>query len=254
MPNNPVAAILATLTLFSLSASAQQRGGGSPLSNAAMPNSSGLQANQPLGAGGSFRPNNSSIGQPLGLSQPRAGFNSNPFAEARTDPQAQGRAGTGQSGQQGFNGANGQFQGQGGAGAGRQGRQGRQGQLGQQGRAGLPGQFGRGAGIAGAGAGINRSGMGARGGSGGQVRRAQAHIRLEFEPVAVPSAEIVRSTDLVLGPQTIPGGQGLEIRVAEGRATLTGTVRTRREADLAAAILSLEPGVRAVDNQLVVEP
>lgn len=203
-----------------------QRGGAS-MGASAMPNSFGLQTNSPLGAGGSFRPNNSSFGSPLGLQTPTAGTNANPFDSARADPQQQGRtanatgarATTGQTnrrgtGQRAF------------TGAARQGN-----------------NFGRNA--------MNPFSGNQR----GQAASVPPPVitRIDFPIESVSPTVIVESARQVLTPVTLPGIRDMNLELNNGVAILQGVVKTEREAQLAAALLSLEPGVRSIDNQLVIE-
>jgi osmotically-inducible protein OsmY len=75
-------------------------------------------------------------------------------------------------------------------------------------------------------------------------------VRIAVTPEPVRETAVVDAARAVLTPATIPGINGLQVRYSEGVAILEGEVETDREAGLAAAVLSLEPGVRQIDNRL----
>ncbi|MFO0946831.1 MAG: BON domain-containing protein [Planctomycetota bacterium] len=195
-----------------------------------MPNSFGLQTNSPLGAGGSFRPNNSSFGSPLGLQTPTAGNNGNPFEEARADPQQQGRAGTqSTAGNRALN--------------GQQNRRSTGFGNNTSGNRQRTNGFGQNA--------MNNFSRGQRGRNSSVP--PPVITRIDFPVESVSPNVVIDSAREVLGPQTLPGIRDMNLQLNNGVAVLQGVVKTEREARLAAALLSLEPGIRSVDNQLVVQ-
>ena len=90
---------------------------------------------------------------------------------------------------------------------------------------------------------------------GSQSQQIRAVARVAFSVVPLQASQIVESASVSLTPQSFPQASGLDVSVGPGGvATLRGTVMDARQARLAAAVLSLEPGVRSVQNQLHVEP
>lgn len=186
-----------------------------------------------------FRQNNSTFGSGLSVNRGTAGANSDPFSAARADAAQQGRAGAntgtlntglGQFGQTGQFGTNSQF-GQTNRNQNRQGRNSsRQNGLGQ-------------------GIGLNQLPV-----------RSIVRIGLSAEEIAPPSRSnnanvTTGGTTINLTANRIPGARTINARLtADGVAVLTGEVTNARAATLASAVVSLEPGVRSVRNELEIVP
>lgn len=206
-------------------------GGVSGVGRAPSALSTGMSSSIPSGfsAGtGNFRPNNSTFGQPLGLSAVAPGNGTNPFQQSRTDPQAMGRAGGRTSPTTGNrNGSASRGQGTNASGRG-QGRNGQQ-------------PFG-----------MNSSA--------GAVQRVPTMMRVAFTPTPAPAASVIQSAERSIGRSfpSLPGAAGasgtpgVSISFESGVATLRGQVASDSDRTLAATLLSLEPGVREVRNELSV--
>ena len=102
----------------------------------------------------------------------------------------------------------------------------------------------------------NRPGLGSRGIGVQQAIRPVIQIAMDTTPVLTPTtvaqaANVTFSQNQVLSRNL----QGVQVDVGPaGVATVRGTATTERERTMAAALLSLEPGVRAVQNEIVVNP
>jgi hypothetical protein len=82
-----------------------------------------------------------------------------------------------------------------------------------------------------------------------------AEIVLGFAPPTTdpPQVELQLTERLISSPK-IPPSSRFEVWVEGRRATLQGEVPSARIRDLAAALLSFEPGISEIDNQLTVNP
>lgn len=87
-----------------------------------------------------------------------------------------------------------------------------------------------------------------------QMRGAARHsmLRVGFEGPQVSNEAIVQAASVTLNPTVIPGLRNLGITVEDGVGVLRGEVASAEESRRAAALLSLEPGIRSVRNELVV--
>jgi hypothetical protein len=97
-----------------------------------------------------------------------------------------------------------------------------------------------------------------RGGAGnqaaGQVRRYRPVIQVAFAPlVAAPDGTDVPPPAAPQLPVDV-GFDNLKVSLKGGVATLNGEVASRDDAELAVAIIALEPGVQSVRNQIAVKP
>jgi len=124
---------------------------------------------------------------------------------------------------------------------------------GSQGLQGGPGDLGLG----------NTGQAGARGGSNinqtGSGERRQSPVRLQFNvgfSHPAPAAPAVSSSISESFARGIEAGAGPapQVIIQDGVAFLRGTVATEHDRRLARILASLEPGVRSVQNELVVAP
>jgi len=97
-----------------------------------------------------------------------------------------------------------------------------------------------------------------QGGQGGP-RNEPPPVRLQFRPafeVSASSAATVSQNvkSRLTNDLDISGVENLEIHVEDRRATLVGTVPTEHDLALIGKIVSFEPGISQVENQLEVEP
>lgn len=98
-----------------------------------------------------------------------------------------------------------------------------------------------------------------RGQGGGRARRTVGDVRTTLNVAfSYPKARPARTgTDLSVRVARTRGVRilsGLRIAVSDGTATLRGAVATAHDRALIERLARLEPGIWAVDNQLVVEP
>ena len=99
---------------------------------------------------------------------------------------------------------------------------------------------------------FNQSGRGQS-----STRQVRPRYRLGFEVPAAPAAEISTRIDVQLSRLTESNPQFAGVQIAineEGIAELRGAAPTEDASRLIENIVRLEPGVRGVDNQLVVPP
>ena len=82
-----------------------------------------------------------------------------------------------------------------------------------------------------------------------------AEIVLGFAPPTTDPPQVERQlTERLISSPKIPPSSRFEVWVEGRRATLQGEVPSARIRDLAAALLSFEPGISEIDNQLTVNP
>ena len=87
-----------------------------------------------------------------------------------------------------------------------------------------------------------------------QQYRPRVVVQTTFPTLPPEPTRVAAAATTVLGPETLPGGRNIQATVDGGAVTLTGTVSSQHEARLAAALMSLEPGVRTIRNELKVAP
>lgn len=183
----------------------------------------GIRSDGALGSGGSFRPNNSTFGSPSSLSPTTAGTGTNPFIQAE-DPQAMGRASR----------------------DGMTSNSNRTGQQATQRGSGRGGNFGNQFGFN-MGQGLNNQNRSMN----GSTRPIRSVTRIGFEHIRPTEEVVVQSVRSSLDP--LPGIRGVNVFIENGVATIRGSAESDHHARLAAAMLSLEPGIHSVQNQLRVE-
>lgn len=84
-------------------------------------------------------------------------------------------------------------------------------------------------------------------------RRAHVATQIAFDIPKMEPAAVVAAAQSPIVARTVADGLSVNLQVRDGVAVLTGNAATKRDAALAAAIISLEPGIRAVDNRIVVK-
>lgn len=184
--------------------------------------SSGLQSGS--NARKSFRPS-SSNSRNNSDRQTSMTPGTDPFMQARGDARQIGEASRGQN-------------------------QGRSNQAGSN-RQGILG--GRGAGAGNALRNQQRGGMNSQFTGQGRTQRLRPVVQIAFPTISSPHNDFSPTPTIAL-TRAMQGLDNVNISLADGVAIIEGTARTAHEAQLAAALLSLEPGVRSVRNNLTVEP
>lgn len=223
--------LLAGGFLFAITgfASAQSRGGSSGgssgfgSSGSSGSSSSGFSGQ--VGSLGGFRSNTSGFGQPSSLLTANSSSNSkgtDAFGATRQDALSMNRAtGSSSTGSRGRN-------------SGNRGSS----------------QFGGMSGMNGGRGGMNNFGQQ---NSQQSTRRTQMSAQISFEVPKLDSKAVVAAAQSPLATNVMPAGAGVSVQILEGVAVLTGSVPSKRDAALAAAVVSLEPGVRSIDNRLEVK-
>jgi hypothetical protein len=120
------------------------------------------------------------------------------------------------------------------------------------------GGLGRAGGFGGAGGQIGGLGnLGVAGFSTQGMIRAPSYVTvIDFKPPPPPAPTMIQ-TNLqgVLSASTLTAGKGLSVSVSNERiVVLQGTVGSERERRLAEAVIRLNPGVRDVQNDIIVVP
>ena len=90
-----------------------------------------------------------------------------------------------------------------------------------------------------------------------QAIRPVIHFAMDVPPPALAPTAVAQSINVSFAQnqQIAPSLQGVQINVGPaGVATVRGTATTEHQRTLAGAMLSLEPGVRTVRNEIVVTP
>jgi hypothetical protein len=112
-------------------------------------------------------------------------------------------------------------------------------------------------GMAGMNGGMGRNGM-SRGGGIGVQQAVRPVIQIGFDdmPQALQPPVVAQSISTSFAQNTVmPQLAQMKVNIdANGFATVQGTAKTNRERIMAAALLSLEPGVRGVRNEVSVPP
>lgn len=238
--------LLLTTTVILVGASvcvAQSRNSGSGRGNSSF-GSSGFGSSMG-GFGGGF--GNSGFGSSGFGSSGLGGFGQSGFGQSGFGQSGFGQTGFGQTGSNGF------------------------GNINRSGATGIGSQFNRGATNRGAGTGFvgtNQRGQGGQfsgnqsmnplgmtGASATQVPGMARYsvLQIGFEAPQVPPAAIVEQATISLNPSNLPSARNVEVTVeGEGVGVLRGEVSTVEEARRAAALLSLEPGIRSVRNEMTV--
>lgn len=88
-----------------------------------------------------------------------------------------------------------------------------------------------------------------------QAVRPVIQLSLDAMPNIEPTVIAQAATTNLATNKLMPNLQGVQVNMdASGIATVRGTAANSREATMAAAMLSLEPGVRSVKNEITVTP
>jgi hypothetical protein len=101
--------------------------------------------------------------------------------------------------------------------------------------------------------GLNQAGRGRAGGNTTSTLRPQQRVAFEYTVPSAPETQAVlkgRFESVRTGPKI----SGVDVSYADGIVTLRGTVDSEDSRKLATLLARLEPGVRTVNDELVVQP
>lgn len=96
-------------------------------------------------------------------------------------------------------------------------------------------------------------GGGGQGGSNQPVIRVRLRSAIEVAPRSKAAVQQSASRTLSGAPMR-SGVQGVSVALNDGTAVLTGIVRKEKDRRMSELLMRLEPGVRQVDNRVVVSP